>query len=222
LTLSFGHAYKGFEDKLMSDAFLPHRDKTADRIPRPDSSSDRTSRALRLAGWFVLPALLLLAAGCGGGSSKKQIADSGQAQEEEKAAPVAEEEAAPVVRKRGKLKVAEKPATPEPPVRSNKDVAKWDMADLNAALVRRDLLFLPAVVLFSARNPDDSKRAEDLDALLRRVAKLKDDPTIPLAMPSSAVAASGSPSAAAPAQPAVAAPATKVKWEFHIGVGKGK
>jgi hypothetical protein len=215
----------------MKDAFLRRRGTTADMIRRPDSSSDRTRRRLRLTGWLVLPALLLLATGCGGGSGKKQNAsaavdNSEPAQEEEKAAPAAEEEAAPVVKRKGKFKLAEKPATPEPPAPSNKkDVSKWDMTDLNAALARRDLWFAPAVVLFSARDPNDSKRAEDLDALVRRVAKLKDDPPpIPLALPPSTLAASGSPPHAAaadtPAQPAPGAVPAMKRPKFNFGIGR--
>jgi len=172
---------------------------------------------------------LLLTVGCGGGSGKKQnasttVGDSEQAPEEEKAAPAPAEEA-PVAKK--KVKIAIKPATPEPPAPSKKDVSKWDMADLNAALARRDPLFAPAVVMFSARNPDDSKRTEDLDALVRQVAKLKDDPPpIPLALPSGALAASGSPAHAAaadsPGQPGVGAvPATKGP-KFNFGFGRKK
>jgi hypothetical protein len=228
LTLPFGHAYKGFEDKLMTDAFLRHRGQTAETSSRPDFSAGPTVRALRLGGWLILPAMLLLAVGCGGGSSKKQVADSGQAQEENKDAP-AEEEAAPVVKKKVRIQVPAAPAVAEQPAPSKKDPTKWDMTDLNAALARKDLLFVPAVVMYSARNPTDEKRAAELDALVQRVAKLKDDPPpIPLAIPSSAVAAVGSPAPAAaaavpaPAQPATEAPGTKLKYDFHIGRNRNK
>jgi len=198
------------------ESFLRHRGRAAGKFRRPDSASARTLRRLRLAGWLVVPALLLLAAGCGGGSDKKQkaaaaVADSEPAQEEEKTAPAAEEAAAPVVKRKVK-KVAEKPVTPEPPGPSTKDFTKWEVADLNGALARKDLRFVLAVVMFSARNPDDAKRAEELESLLSRVAKWKDDPApIPLALPPGAFGAAGSPphaaAAAAPEQQPKAAAA---------------
>ena len=92
------------------------------------------------------------------------------------------------------------------------------MADLDAALARKDLFFAPAVVLYGARSPNDAKRAGELDALLRRVARMKDDPTIPLPFPPGAFAAAANPAAGSSVQPSGVAPAAKaIRLNFGGG-----
>ncbi len=220
LTLSFGHAYKGFGDKLMMIVSRRDRDGVAGTLLRPGSSWIRTKHTLRAAAWLAFAALLIPAVGCGGGSSKKgtestTVADAEPAQEEEKVAP----ELAQFVKKKHKL--PEKAAAPQPPAPSSKDITKWAMADLDSALARKDPKFVQAVFLFSARGAEDAKRAEDLDALARRVGRMKDDATIPLPFPpgafaaadkadKSAAASPGQPSAAAVAEP----PAKKLQFNF--------
>ncbi|HUE17670.1 MAG TPA: hypothetical protein VMR25_26180 [Planctomycetaceae bacterium] len=196
------------------------RDGVASTSLRPGSSLVRTKHTLRAAAWLVLAALLIPAVGCGGGSSKKAkesttVADAEPAQDEEKVAP----ELAQFVKKRPKL--PEKAAAPQPPAASTKDITKWAMADLDSALARKDLMFVPAVFLFSARGTEDAKRAEDLDALARRVGRMKDDAPIPLPFPPGAFAAAdkaGKPAAASPGQPSAAAvaepPAKGMQFKF--------
>jgi hypothetical protein len=209
LTVSFGHAYKWFEDNFMNETFLQ-------RLGLPHGGTPATL--------FAIAAMAVLAAGCGGSSKTPTAASGGgdsgqaQAQEEEKAAPAGDAAApAPVAKRRNKLialKTADTAAVPPPPP-SNKDFSKWEMADLDAALARRDLMFVPGAVMFSVRDLNDAKRAQELAELAQRVAKLKDDPTIPLAMPSAAspvgakAPQAGAPAAAAPAAATpVATPAT--------------
>ena len=208
MTLPFAHAYKGFEDNFMMDAFRRPRGGRTTPWRRPGFSSVRSNRPVRLAAWLALPALVILAVGCGGGSSKKAkgstaVAESEQAQEE--AAPA---DALPSVVK--KKKAAAKPAEPTPPAPSTKDISKWQSADLDAALARKDVQFVPAVVLYGVRKPDDAKRADELDSLLRRVGRMKDDsPTIPLPLPAGAFADADNQTAAGQAgsAPAGTAPA---------------
>jgi hypothetical protein len=197
------------------------RDGVANASLRPGSSLVSTNHTLYAAAWLVLATLLIPAAGCGGSSSQKAkesgtVADAEPAQEEEKVAP----ELAQFVKKKPKLPA--KPAAPQPPAApSTKDITKWAMADLDSALARKDLMFVPAVVLFSAGGAEDAKRAEDLDALARRVGRMKDDATIPLPFPAGVFAAADKAdksAAASPAQPSAAAvaepPAKGMQFKF--------
>jgi hypothetical protein len=205
----------------MTDAFRRQRGTAAAPSKRPGSSLLRTHCGLRLAAWFVLPALLLPAVGCGSGSAKKAkesavVADAEPAAEEEKPAEVV----APVAKK--KRKGAEKPAAAQPaakpPAASTNDISKWEVADLDAALARKDLLFVPAVVLYGVRNPGDAKRANELDSLVRQVARMKDDPTIPLAFPPNAFSAADKSAAGSSVKPGRANAAAPGKGlRFKIG-----
>jgi hypothetical protein len=172
---------------------------------------------------LALPAVLILAVGCGGSSSKKAkdsttVAEADTSQEEEKEAP------APASPPKKKFKIVEKAAEPEPPGASTSDVSKWEKPDLEAALTRKDILFTPAVVLYSARGPNDPKRAEELDALVRKVARMQDDPSIQLAIPPGAFASADAESAEAPskANPAATTPATKGGPGLRFGKLGGK
>jgi hypothetical protein len=188
----------------MTDAFRRPRGTTAAPSKRPGSSLLRPHCGLRLAAWFVLPALLLPAVGCAKKPKESAVvADAEPAAEEEKPAEVV----APVAKK--KKKGAEKPAAAQPPAASTNDISKWEVADLDAALARKDLLFVPAVVLYGVRNPGDAKRANALDALVRQVARMKDDPTIPLALPPNAFGGANKSPAGSSATPSVAKPAAK-------------
>jgi hypothetical protein len=196
LTIPIGNAYKWFENKQMMNPFRRHSPLVAIRRP------------LQTAGWLALPAVLILAIGCGGGSSKKAkdsttVAEADTSQEEEKEAP------APPLKK--KANVVAKAAEPEVVVASTSDVTKWEKPDLESALTRKDVLFAPAVVMYAARGPNDPKRGEELDALVRKVARMKDDPSILLAIPAGAFAAADTESAEAPAKANAAAPAPAQK-----------
>jgi hypothetical protein len=221
LTLSFGHAYKGFGDKLMMIVSRRDGDRTAGTLSGPGSSLVRTKHTFRVAAWLVLAALLMPAIGCGGGSSKKAkesttVADAEPAQEEEQVAP----EPQHFVKK--KPMAIGKAAAPQPPAPSTKDISKWTMADLDSALARKDLMFVPAVFLFSARGVEDAKRAEDLDALARRVGRMKDDAPVPLPFPPGAFAAADKPAATSPGQPSAAAAAVTPAKGMTFKFGKGR
>jgi len=176
---------------------------------------------LRLAAWFVLPALLLPAVGlrqrlpqesegigrrcrCRAGCGRREAGGSGRTGRQKEA------------------KGAEKPAAAQPaakpPAASTNDISKWEVADLDAALARKDLLFVPAVVLYGVRNPGDAKRANELDSLVRQVARMKDDPTIPLAFPPNAFSAADKSAAGSSVKPGRANAAAPGKGlRFKIG-----
>jgi hypothetical protein len=221
LTVPIAHAYKWFEDQYMINP-LRRSGRTPNGMPPGfDSLLLAVGRPLQMAAWLVLPAVLILAVGCGGGSSKKAkdtttVAEADTSQEEEKEAP------APAPPPKKKFKIVEKAAEPEPSSASTSDFSKWEKPDLEAALTRKDILFTPAVVLYAARGPNDPKRADELDALVRKVARMKDDPSIPLAIPAGAYAAADteSPEAPAKANPAATAPAKKGRPAMRFG-GRG-
>jgi hypothetical protein len=142
-------------------------------------------QAMQIAAWLALPASLFLAAGCGGGSDKKPkqsttVAQNEQGKDEETDA------APPPVKK--KPKAAQKPAAPEPPAASTTDVRKWNIDDLNAALARKDVQFVFGVLFFGMSKPNDAKRAQELDSLVQKVARLKDDPVPEVPIPAGAFA----------------------------------
>jgi hypothetical protein len=180
-------------------------------------------RPLQMAAWLALPAVLFLAVGCGGGSSKKAkesttVAAADSSQEEEKEAP------APAPPPAKKAKVVAKPAEPELPGASTSDISKWEKPDLEAAFARKDSLFVPAVVLYAARGPNDPKRAEELDSLVHKVARMKDDIAVPLAFPAGAFAAVDTEAAETPAKanPAATTPARKGAPTMRFGKLGGK
>lgn len=90
-------------------------------------------------------------------------------------------------------------AAKTPEVQSSKDLSKWGLADLKAALNRKDIRFFAGVFLFGMSKPRDMSRATDLNVLLREVAKLKDDPKIDLPLPPMAAAVPGQPGVVNPA-----------------------
>lgn len=149
--------------------------------------SIRTRRVLFLAAWLFVPGLLTLAAGCGSGSAKKAKestagAETQPAQEEEKDA--AAEAAPPAAKKKqGFVMIPPPKVQTPPPAPSSNDITKWKAADLDAAFVRKDFMFAPAVVFYSVAARDDAKRAEELDQLALKVGRMKDDSTIPLPFP---------------------------------------
>jgi hypothetical protein len=191
----------------MLNAFRRDCGPTAGPAADPTDSLPRrhrffSSRGGRLATWLVLPTLLMPLAGCGSGSSKKAgdstaVAQTDQAQEEEKEAPAP---AAPAPKK--KQRAALIPAEPDLAAASSNDITKWKSADLDSAILRKDPLFVLAAVVYSANGPNDAKRAGELDALVRKVARLKDDATIPLALPSGVFASADVEAPAAPAKAA--------------------
>jgi hypothetical protein len=209
LTVPISHAYKWIEDKQMTN---PIRRPRGTLIGLPSGFGSAwlaVRRPLQMAAWLALPAVLFLAVGCGGGSSKKAkdstaVAQADSSQEEEKEAPAL----APPAKK---AKVVAKPAEPELPGASTSDLSKWEKRDLEAAFARKDILFVPAVVLYAARGPNDPKRAEELDSLVHKVARMKDDTAIPLAIPAGAFAAADTEAAETPAKanPAATTPAKK-------------
>jgi hypothetical protein len=196
---------------------------TARQTPSPLSAARRT---LWIAAWLSLPAIALLATGCGGGSDKKPKQSTATAQndsqDEEKDAPAA----APPPRKKQKA-VAAKPAEPEAPAASTTDVTKWKGDDLNAALLRKDVGFIGAVVYYSAAKPNDAKRAEELDSLAKKVARLKDDPVPEVPIPAGAFAAAdpdplddtAKPGTTAAAAPAGKGPGGRMGGPFRMGGG---
>jgi hypothetical protein len=131
--------------------------------------------------WLALPAILFLTTGCGGGTDKKpkqstSVAQTEQGQDEEK-------DAAPPPPVKKKAKAVEKPAEPAPLAASKADVKKWNLDDLNAALLRKDVQFVFGVMFYGMSKPNDAKRAEELDALVKKVARLKDDPVAEVPIP---------------------------------------
>lgn len=178
-------------------------------------------RTMELTAWLVLPAILLVAAGCSGGSEKKPnqsttVAQSDQGSDEEK------DVAPPPVKRKLKQKAAQKPAEPEAPAASSNDVRKWKADDLSAALLRKDIQFLPAVMFYGMSKPNDAKRAQELDALLKKVGRLKDDPVPEVPLPAGVLAEVDTESLDTPAKPgAAAAPAatTDQKGGFRFRMG---
>ena len=133
--------------------------------------------------------------------------------------------------KRKQKAVAVKAAEPEAPAPSTTDVRKWTGGDLNAALLRKDVMFVAGVLFYSATKPNDPKRAEELDALVKKVARLKDDPVPEVPLPAGALAAvDADPLDDAPAKPgttaAAATPAAKgpggrMGGPFRMGGNRG-
>jgi len=210
LTVAFRHAYNQMRGKLMQHPFFKFGESTFDHqavanCERGGPSFRDLRSAVRLAGWLTLPAALLLAVGCGGGSDKKQkavaVAES-SGDDDDKEAP--SQEAAPAPKKKAKVVVQAEEPEPAPP--AVHDINKWDLAQLNAALNRRDPQFAMAAILFSARDAADAKRAADLDSLLQKVAKIKDDASIPLALPPGAFTGGDKSPVAAPGAPGQAQP----------------
>jgi len=154
--------------------------------------------------WLTLPAILFLAAGCGGGDKKPKqsttVAQTEQGQDEEK-------DAAPPPPVKKKQKAVEKPAEPEPPAASTTDVKKWNVDDLNAALLRKDVQFVLGAVFYGLNKPNDAKRAEDLDSLVKKVGRWKDDPVPEVPIPAGALAEADSEPLDSAATPATAADA---------------
>jgi hypothetical protein len=171
--------------------------------------SIRARRLLILTAWLSVSGLLTLAGGCGGGSAKKAkestaVAEAQPAQEEEKDA--AAEAPPPAAKKKKQAFVMIPPAKVEAPAApSTDDITKWKAADLDAAFARKDFRFAPAVVFYSVANRDDAKRAEELEQLAQKVARMKDDSAIPVPFPPGAFTASEKQSAATLAQPGAAA-----------------
>ena len=66
-------------------------------------------------------------------------------------------------------------------------------------------VFIPAVVVYSVANREDAKRAEELEELAQKVARMKDDSAIPVPFPPGAFTAAEKQSAATLAQPGAAA-----------------
>jgi len=181
------------------DGTIPKFSADDTAFPRNDWKSSP-----RLSGVSFLGAILLcISAGCGGGSTSgpqpPATTSASEVKSEEDANP-AEAKAADLAKgKKWKIgKPDEKASPPAPPLKN--DISKWAIADIDAALARNNLMFVPGLMVYSARRPDDSKRAAELEGLLRRVAKMKDDPnpSLALALPPGAFPAEGS-GAAAPA-----------------------
>jgi hypothetical protein len=189
----------------MIDALRRHGETMGNGQDSDFCSPIRGGRAFHLTVWLVCAGLVALTAGCGSGSAKKNESTAGaanqSAQEEDKEA--AEEAPAPPIKKKHKQKPVEIAANAEPAAPSSKDIRKWKAADLDAAFVRKDLMFVPAVVVYSMSDRNDAKRAADLDQLVRKVARMKDDSKIPLPLPPGSFAAENQPAAAK------AAPAAK-------------
>ncbi len=89
--------------------------------------------------------------------------------------------------------------------------------------LRKDLLFIPAVIAYSAGGAEDAKRAAELDDLVHKVGRMKDDPTIPLPLVGITNAAAAQSTGGSTAQPTPAvAPAVPAKpFRFRMG-GIGK
>jgi hypothetical protein len=167
---------------------------------------------IQIVSWLALPAILSLAPGCSGSADKKPKASTAVAQSAP-AQDAEETDAAPAQppKKQPKKAVEKKPAEPELPAPSTADVTKWKADDLNAALVRKDVKFIMGAMFFGMKQMNSAKSAADLDGLLQKVAKLKDDPApevpIPAGLlaeadtdePADAAAKHGAPAAAAAA-----------------------
>ena len=181
------------------------------------------------AAWLAVPALALFTAGCGGGTDKKPKQSTtvaqNESQDDEKDAPAP----APAPKKKQKQKLFDtKPAEAEAPPPSTTDVRKWKGDDLNAALLRKDVMFVAGVLFYSATKPNDAKRAEELDSLVKKVARLKDDPVPEVPIPAGAFAAldvdptedgAAKPGTAAAATPA-ARPGGRMGGPFRMGGGR--
>jgi len=205
---------------------IRHRIGQSAIAPKTASPLFATRQRLWVAAWLSLPAIALLAAGCGGGSDKKPKQSTAQAQndsqDEEKDAP------APPPKKKQKA-VAVKVADPEAPAPSTTDVRRWKSEDLNAALIRKDVMFVAGVLFYSASKPNDAKRAEELDTLVKKVARLKDDPVPEVPIPAGALAAvdpdplDDTPAkpgtTAAAATPPAKAPGGRLGGPFRMGGG---
>jgi hypothetical protein len=167
---------------------IRHRSGQSATARQTPTSLTAARRTLWIAAWLSLPAIALLATGCGGGSDKKPKQSTAVAQndsqDDEKDAPAP----APPPKKKQKA-VAVKPAEPEVPAASTTDVRKWKGDDLNAALLRKDVMFVAGVLVYSAAKPNDAKRAEELNSLVQKVARLKDDPVPEVPIPAGAFAA---------------------------------
>lgn len=205
----------------MRKAFRRHPGSTIGVSRRTAAFPLVAGQGLCLAIWIVLPALSLFAVGCGDKKAKEStaVAEAETSQEEEKEAPAQAQ--APAPKKRHKA--VEKPIEPAPPAASTRDLNKWGAPDLTAALLRRDTLFVPAAVLFGMRGQNDPKRAADLDVLVHKVAAMKDDAVVPLALPAGAFAAVDDAQAVSPAKPggapgaAPAMPGNRRGFRFGIG-----
>jgi hypothetical protein len=157
--------------------------------------------AFRATLAFFGVCLAFAAPGCGNSSTPKNpSAQPAVAAADEQAEAPAEKPAA---------KVEKKPeAKPAPPLarRRPQDPTKWELADLKSGLSAHDARFLPAVVVFTSKHPND---AEDLRALVERAGQLKDDPsiTLPLApAPTTAAKPVTPPTASTPPANTAAAP----------------
>lgn len=164
---------------------------------------------------WLFSLLVLVASGCGGSSSgPDQAADKDDEEEaEEKPAAAPAPKVAPA-----KQLAAAKAAPEESPAPKSKNPAQWDYADLKGALARKDLRFPMGVVLYGAQRPSDSKRAEDLDALLRQVGKMKDDAVVGVPLPPGALATTAAPVTSGainlPAAAAMPAPTAPIQGMF--------
>jgi|SRR5579862_5560709 len=163
---------------------------------------------------WLFSLLVLVASGCGGSSSgPDQAADKDDEEEEKPAA------APPPKVALAKQIAAAKAAPEEAPAPKSKNPAQWDYADLKGALARKDQQFPMGVVLFGAQRPGDSKRAEDLDALLRQVGKMKDDAVVGVPLPPGALATTAAPVTSGainlPAAAAIPEPTAPIRGMFR-------
>jgi hypothetical protein len=130
---------------------------------------------------FLSAGLMLLAAGCSKASKPRSSeAAPAAAKAEEKAEAPAEE---PPLKLAQPKKAPAKPAAPPPVEIVQKDPTKWDTADLQTGLTTHDPRFVPAVLIFSMQNMNGAKQAEELRGLAEKAGQMKDDLTVPLALP---------------------------------------
>jgi hypothetical protein len=213
----------------MLDQPRRRRERSAGPIENPLSALILTKpkRGFHVAAWFACLAILLPLAGCGSAKKSKDaaVAQAEPAQEEAKEEGAAAEAPPPPAKKASKfkfIKAPEKAADSPPPAASTKDFMKWNTADLDAAIARKDLLFIPAVIAYSAGGAEDATRAAELDDLVHKVGRMKDDPTIPLPLPAGPHAAATQQAGAPTTEPSPAAtPAAPTKpFRFRMGIGK--
>jgi len=164
---------------------------------------------------WLFSLLVLLASGCGGSrSGPEETADKDEEEAEEKPAAAPPPKVAPA-----KQLAAAKAAAEEVPAPKSKNPTQWDYADLKGALARKDQQFPAGVFLYGAQRPGDPKRAEDLDALLRQVGKMKDDPVVGVPLPAGALGTTAAPVASGalslPAAAAMPAPTAPIQGLFR-------